>query len=265
MANLPEPYNESFLPLIQKFYSLEAIAREPWDPSTILFVPLKKQILLENGGAETFATVIYLSILNLNFEIKRVKNVNEISPSGRGPLLKCGKYSIGEYESIVNFSNLKGYRLLANFLDSSKKNEIKSYMLLIQSSYSDTLNYFLWKSDGVQKAIKESFSSDYPWPLNIILYWNEYYFKRKYLQSNNLWDLKKDKVMHRFSEVNECLNKKLKDNAYLMGNNMTEVDILLYSFIKVLTINSVFEELNASLGDLTHLRDYFAKMDQNMA
>lgn len=100
MANLPEPYNESFLPLIQKFYSLEAIgnlilitsqfiysyfetiAREPWDPSTILFVPLKKQILLENGGAETFATVIYLSILNLNFEIKRVKNVNEISPSG---------------------------------------------------------------------------------------------------------------------------------------------------------------------------------------
>lgn len=85
---------------------------------------MNQQILLENGGAETFATVIYLSVLNLDFEIKRVKNVNEMSPSGilkflnkfkvcinlklgRGPLLKCGKYSIGEYESIVNFSNLK--------------------------------------------------------------------------------------------------------------------------------------------------------------
>jgi hypothetical protein len=30
-----------------------------------------------------------------------------MSPSGKGPLLKCGKYSVGEFEPIVNFCDLK--------------------------------------------------------------------------------------------------------------------------------------------------------------
>lgn len=81
-----------------------------------------------NGGAETLASLIYLDALNLNFGIKFAKNVNEMSPSGnskpkslkivyqsfnfmyclgKGPLLKCGKYCVGEFEPIVNFCSLK--------------------------------------------------------------------------------------------------------------------------------------------------------------
>lgn len=43
----------------------------------------KNQLLFENGnGAETLASAIFLKALNLEFEIKFVKNVNEMSPSG---------------------------------------------------------------------------------------------------------------------------------------------------------------------------------------
>ncbi len=77
------------------------------------------------------ATVIYLNSLNLKYELKHAKNAVDMSPSGidsslfycggtlkkmsvfylifkgKGPMLKCGRYSIGEYEPIVNFCHLK--------------------------------------------------------------------------------------------------------------------------------------------------------------
>jgi hypothetical protein len=53
-------------------------------------------------------------------------------------LLRCGRYSIGEFESIVNFCSLKGYRL--NKKDKEEKESlIKSYMLLINKEYSDMI------------------------------------------------------------------------------------------------------------------------------
>ncbi|CAF0779475.1 unnamed protein product [Brachionus calyciflorus] len=264
MAGLSEPYNESFLPLIQKYYSLEAIAREPWHSDTILFLPSKNQMFIENGGAESIATSIYLSLLNLNHEIRYVKNVNEMSPSGKGPLLKCGKYSIGEFEPIVNFCNLKGYRLLANYLDNSKKTEIKSYILLIQKAFSETIEYLLWKNNSVQKVIKESFNQNYSWPLNHILYLNEFYFNRNKLVSNKIWNLEKLEVLEKFRETNDCLNKKLEGSLYLIGNNMTEADILLFSYLKVLHLYSDFDETLNLLHDFRNINDFYANMSRKL-
>lgn len=45
---------------------------------------------------------------------------------------------------------------------------------------------------------------------------------------------------------------------------MTEVDIILYSYIKVLNVSSIFSELKASLENLTYLINFFDKMDQSM-
>ena len=106
MYSLPDSYQNA-LPLLQKYYSLESIAREPWSNETTLYIPTQHQLMLENGGAESFAAIIYLNSLNLKYEIKIAKNVAEMSPSGKGPLLKCGRFSIGEYEAIVNFCNIK--------------------------------------------------------------------------------------------------------------------------------------------------------------
>lgn len=60
------------------------LAQEPWNDDCTLYVPNKSQILIDNGGADSYASIIYLSLLNLKFKIKSVKNVNEMSPSGNG-------------------------------------------------------------------------------------------------------------------------------------------------------------------------------------
>ena len=72
-----------------------------------MYVASNKNLFFLENGAETIASLIYLEELNLKFKIEQVKNVNEMSPSGKVPLLKCGKYSVGEFEPIVNFCDLK--------------------------------------------------------------------------------------------------------------------------------------------------------------
>jgi hypothetical protein len=82
-------------------------AKEPWSDDTILYVPESDQLLVENGGAECIASVLYLDVLSLKYELRVARNVVNMSPSNKSPLLKCGRYSIGEYEPIVNFCQLK--------------------------------------------------------------------------------------------------------------------------------------------------------------
>ena len=50
----------------------------------MLYIPIGDLILIENGaGAESMATLVLLDMLNLTFEPKFAKNVNEMSPSGK--------------------------------------------------------------------------------------------------------------------------------------------------------------------------------------
>jgi hypothetical protein len=147
-------------------------------------VPKDRLIFVDgSSGADSIAALIYLNTLNLRFTIRRVNNANQMSPSGSrkktqniftknshlykkyqylgiGPLLKCGRFSLGEYEPIVNFCNLKvtrhktrdfsynktsnryifqGFRLLSDYLNHSNKSFVKSYILLIQKAFSDTI------------------------------------------------------------------------------------------------------------------------------
>jgi hypothetical protein len=75
--------NPSFLPSIQKFYSLEAIASQPWSSDSIVYVANDGLVLLDTGnGAESLAVLILLKSLELEYEIKLAKNVADMSPSG---------------------------------------------------------------------------------------------------------------------------------------------------------------------------------------
>lgn len=92
--------NNIVSPLLQKYYSLEAIgnlrktlilllkfelftlikAKEPWNNSAVLYLPLEKQYILY--GPSSLASFLFLKSLNLSFDVKFVKNSNEMSPSG---------------------------------------------------------------------------------------------------------------------------------------------------------------------------------------
>ncbi len=49
------------------------------------------------------------------------------------------RFTIGEFEPIVNFCHLKGYHLQSEAPDELMQNQIKSYLLLIQKSFSDVM------------------------------------------------------------------------------------------------------------------------------
>lgn len=46
----------------------------------MLYVPVDEQFLL--FGAQAVASVLFINKLNLKFDVKKVKNVCEMSPSG---------------------------------------------------------------------------------------------------------------------------------------------------------------------------------------
>jgi hypothetical protein len=74
---------EKILPFLRKYFSNEAISKEAWSDSTLLFVPYSDQILISNDcGAEVLATILLLDSLKLKFEIEFKKNASEMSPSG---------------------------------------------------------------------------------------------------------------------------------------------------------------------------------------
>ena len=82
---------------------------------------------------------MFLEYLDLKHSIKYVKNVANMSPSGKGPLLKCGRFSVGEFLPIVDFCNLKGYHLFNESRNVSIESQIKSYIFLIQKSFSNIM------------------------------------------------------------------------------------------------------------------------------
>ena len=140
--------DEVAFPLLQKFYSLEAIVKETWSRETTrLYVAPDSLRVAENGaGAESLATLLYLHALGLPFELRTAKNVAEMSPSAKCPLLKCGRFVIGEFEPIVSFCQLKGHTLgnEANTTTSSeshlkRRTQCKALLFLVQKHYSNMI------------------------------------------------------------------------------------------------------------------------------
>ena len=58
------------------------VARDPWSPDSVLYLPQGRQLLIDNGGAESIASLLYLNLLNPEHRLSFAKNVAEMSPSG---------------------------------------------------------------------------------------------------------------------------------------------------------------------------------------
>jgi hypothetical protein len=72
-------------------------------------------------------------------------------------------------------------------------------------------------------------------------------------------------MLNKFAEVNDSLNRKLasEEHTYLIENRLSEVDILLYSYLKLLHTNKpYFDSLLDSLKQFKHLETFFANMDE---
>ena len=112
---------------------------------------------------------------------------------------------------------------------------------------------------------------------------SEYHFNKNRLKSSDIWDSSVDQIMERFDEINDSLNRKLEGNLYLVDNKykiqfsffeikifeksllffrLTEVDILLYSYIRVLKKYSSLIKGALSIEKYTNLVDFYANLDK---
>jgi len=234
-------------------------AREKWNDNSVLYVPDDAQFLLI--GAQAVASVLFLDKLNLKFDIKKVKNVCEMSPSGKSPVLKCGKYIIGEFETIVNFCELKNLSLHRNS-SPEVKSQIKAYLSLVENTFHDLINYFLWQDDKCKQAVFQVYDSLYAWPLSKILYYYELYFVRNYLVQNKIWKLSKDEVINRLREFCEALEKRLSQSGeHIIDNRLTEVDIILYSYLRTIKNFDVFETLAVNIFSFANIQSYYNNLN----
>ena len=146
-------------------------------------------------------------------------------------------------------------------------------------------NYFIWKETANQQPIRRAYEKYYPWPLSSILYLREYYFNKNKLQASKIWykdskqvkkimfflffnqvsccfnNLNFYKVISGLIEVVESFDKKLNGSVYLIDNRLTEADILLYSYIKIITHNFQFTPIYEAIDKFTNLADFYENLN----
>merc|ERR1712183_372775 len=87
---------------------------------------------------------------DLNFKIEQLPNAEFISPSGKLPVIQCGKYIISEPNSIIDFVKVKGHRL-DDHLNDDDKAKLKAYMSLVNSKLTPAQKYIAWSLDDTDE------------------------------------------------------------------------------------------------------------------
>lgn len=67
--------------------------------------------------------------------------------------------------------------------------------------------------------------------------------------------------MKKFEEVSEALDRKLNIHQYLIDNTITEVDLLVYSYLKIIQIFNELEPMNILIHKHSNLRKFFIHMN----
>ena len=107
------------------------------------------------------------------------------------------------------------------------------------------------------------YRSLYAWPLNIFIYYSDYFYIRNKLKSNKLWDLDAKKIIDRFSEILESIDRKLNNNNYLIDNKLTEADILLYSYLKIILNFKEFNDLKLYIQQFKNIQNSYANLNNH--
>lgn len=90
-----------------------------------------EQILLPDN-ANCLAVQAFLRMLQLEYQVAQYPNAEAMSPSGKVPFIKVGRFITAELEGIVQFVNGKGITLTGNF-DNDQKAELRAFMSLIHN------------------------------------------------------------------------------------------------------------------------------------
>lgn len=108
------------------------LAQEPWPKDVLLFQPYEVEQILLPDNANCLAVQAFLRMCGLEYQVAQYPNAEAMSPTGKVPFLKAGRFLTAELEGIVQFVNGKGISLTEH-LDVEQKSELRAFMSLIHN------------------------------------------------------------------------------------------------------------------------------------
>lgn len=97
-----------------------------------LFQPYEVEQILLPDNANCLAVQAFLKMCDLEFQVEPRANAEAMSPTGKVPFIKAGRFVTAELEGIVQFVNGKGISL-TDKLDNEQKSDLRAYMTLVRN------------------------------------------------------------------------------------------------------------------------------------
>ncbi|RZF45479.1 hypothetical protein LSTR_LSTR009350 [Laodelphax striatellus] len=209
-----------------------------WSPQAKLFQPPKEQLLLPDHANCLFMQT-YLTMCGLKFEIVHRHNVEHMSPTERIPFLVCENRIISENDALIGYVESIGESLTHN-LEFKHKQDLQAYMSLVRTTLENAELYLTWYHHDFYKNFTwTKYSLPYPWPLNYVLT----YSKRKRIIKRLAQMQWRNKTIEQvYEDVENCfksLSALLGRNNYLIGNQPTEIDALVFAHVHAALGNSL--------------------------
>ncbi|UJR27892.1 hypothetical protein I4U23_009157 [Adineta vaga] len=246
-----------------KNVNIEVAAREPWPANVYLYVPLKEQMVL--WAPDCLATLCLLRKVRVpSLTIEHVRNAAEMSNYGIPPVLTLNNRAFSEFDEINNLIELKGLLVTNNDRQNSS---VDSYTILCTETLGALMKYFLL-CEKAGTTVYQSFTSVYPWPLGLILYFIYRKQMIKTLQVKEIWSLTYEQALIKFETTVKALSNKIQqDNSnYLLGDNFTKADAHLYGHLYPILHTKVveYENLRNILNKLKPLVDYVNNLEKDI-
>jgi metaxin len=174
-------------------------------------------------------------MLNRDFTVRSVANSEFMAPSGKRtklPVVQIASFLAAEFEPIINLFEHKKMSLTENF-DSDDKDEVVTYMSLVENVLTNTELYISWCDNTVYKEITKKRYGDsvYPFPLNHIQTFRK---RRAVLKQLNFHDCKNstfEEIVENVDRLCQTLVQKLGDKEYFFGQNPCELDALVFGHL----------------------------------
>jgi len=241
--------------------TVHIIGQTPWPDNARLFQPYEVEQILMPDFASCLSVKTYLNMLGLKFQTELRTNAEYMSPSGKVPFISIGPLLIAELEPIITVCNAKGHTLTDD-LTELQKAEMKAYMSLTQSVFTNAVLYVLWLDTETRNLVtKPRCGFPYKWPLNIIIPLKKQYEVSKLLSTLG-WN--KKTIEEVYDEVNNCcqaLSAKLGDQKFFFGDKPTELDAIVFGHLyTMLTTELPSDRLAEAVRNFSNLTDFCTRV-----
>ncbi|CAJ0572528.1 unnamed protein product, partial [Mesorhabditis spiculigera] len=229
-----------------------------------LFTPFISEQALLYECADCLAAQTFLRMAGLPYQLRQRPNADFISPTGKVPFLKLNETLIAEFAGIVGFVAQKGVNL-SGHLTETQSAEMMAHMSVIDLLLRNIEMWIVWRHDDTfWRTTAPRIASVFHWPLTVLL--PRLRRRDMFSQLNDHdWGTKTlDEVLELADKAFRSLSLQLGTNDYLMGEQPTEADALLFGHLyTIMTTALPCHDLQNSLKKYNNLLDFATRVERD--